>query len=251
MPDFVRGARHLHYREQGQGRTLVILTGNTSSSAMQEAELAHFGREYHAVALDYWGTGRSERASVWPDDWWEIAAHDAVALLDHLQCERATLVGSSGGGVVGLVVAGLAPGRVEAVVADSCVPHLPPEWVLKVVAARESPSRGAVAFWRQAHGDDWAEVVAADSDLMLRCAAAGGVDVLQGRLDQVGCPVLFTASLRDDILPDLHAQLLEMVRVTAGSRLVLMDRGTHPLMWSRPHEFRWAADSFLAEVHAR
>ena len=251
MPEFVSGRRRLHYREQGRGRTLVILTGNTSSSAMQQAELGHFGRDHRALALDYWGTGRSERASVWPDDWWEIAAHDTVALLDHLQCKQATLVGSSGGGVVGLVVAGLAPGRVEAVVADSCVPHLPAEWVLRVVAARETPSRGAASFWRQAHGDDWADVVAADSDLMRRLAAAGGVDVLQGRLGHVGCPVLLTASLRDEILPDLDAQLLEMVRATAGSRLVLMDRGTHPLMWSRPNEFRWAADCFLAEVLAR
>jgi valacyclovir hydrolase len=251
MPEFVSGDRRLHYRQQGRGRTLVILTGNTSSSAMQQGELAHFGRDHHAVALDYWGTGRSERASVWPDDWWEIAARDAVALLDHLQSERATLVGSSGGGVVGLVAAGLAPGRVEAVVADSCVPRLPPDWVLKVLAARETPSRGAAAFWRQAHGEDWAEVVAADSDLMRRSAAAGGVDVLQGRLERVKCPVLFTASLRDEILPDLEAQLLEMVRATAGSRLVLCDRGTHPLMWSRPDEFRWAADCFLAATDAR
>ena len=251
MPEFVTGGRRLHYREEGQGDTLVILTGNTSSSVMQQAELAHFGRDYHAVALDYWGTGRSERASVWPDDWWEIAAHDTVALLDHLQCGRASVVGSSGGGVVGLVAAGLAPERVHAVVADSCVPHLPADWVLKVVATREAPSRGLVAFWQQAHGDDWADVVAADSDLMRRQAVAGGVDVLQGRLGRVGCPVLFTASLRDDILPDLETQLLEMVRTTAGSRLFLADCGTHPLMWSRPDEFRWAADCFLAATDAR
>ena len=141
--------------------------------------------------------------------------------------------------------------RVRAVVADSCVPHLPADWVLKVVAARETPSRGAAAFWRQAHGDDWADVVAADSDLMRRYAAAGGVDVLQGRLGLVRCPVLFTASLRDDVLPDLEVQLCDMLRQVEGSRLVLVDRGTHPLMWSRPDEFRWAADCFLAAVDAR
>jgi hypothetical protein len=39
-----------------------------------------------------------------------------------------------------------------------------------------------------------------------------------------------------------------MVRETAGSRLFLTDRGSHPLMWSRPQEFRTVADWFLKEV---
>jgi valacyclovir hydrolase len=251
MPEFISSGRRLHYREEGTGPLLVILTGNTSSSAMQRGELSHFGQRYHAVALDYWGTGESERASFWPDDWWQIAAGDATALLAHLDEGPAVLVGSSGGGVVALVVAGLEPERVAAVVADSCVPVLPPEWIMKVLAARARANAGTVAFWRKAHGEDWAEVVACDSDLMRRAAGAGGVDVLSGRLGAVRCPVLFTASIRDEVLPDLDSQILGMVRETAGGRLVLTDRGTHPLMWSRPNEFRWAADCFLAAIPVR
>jgi valacyclovir hydrolase len=252
MPEFTSRGRRLHYREEGSGSALVILTGNTSSSAMQVGELAHFGRSYHAVALDYWGTGASERVRVWPDDWWQIATTDVIALLEHLGEGPAVLVGSSGGGAVALVVAALSPSGVSAVIADSCVPFLSPDWVRRVLAARSRASAATKAFWLQAHGPDWADVVAADSDLMGRAADAGGVDVLQGRLGEVRCPVLFTGSLRDEILPDLETQIFGMVRETAGSRLFLTDGGTHPLMWSRPGDFRAAADCFLgATWHGR
>lgn len=248
MPDFTTEGRLLHYREQGEGPLLLVLAGDTSSSALHLGELEHFGRAYHAVALDYWGTGRSARAAIWPDDRWEKAALDTLALLDHLGTERALVVGASGGGIVGLLAAALASERVEAVVADSCVTRLSADWVVKVIAQREAPGPGLQSFWRRAHGEDWADVVRADTDLMRRQAAAGGIDVLRSRLGQVRCPVLFTASIRDDILPSPGEQLCQMVRETAGSRLFLTDHGSHPLMWSRPQEFRAAADWFLREV---
>ena len=244
MPYYTSDNHRLHYREQGQGPLLLILPGSTASSVGHHGELAYFGQRYHAATLDFWGTGESDRLSVWPDDWWERGARDAARLVEHLGYERCVAMGTSGGGVVALLMAIMSPERVQTVVADSCVEKLSPERLRELVAERQQRRPEQVSFWQHAHGDDWPEVVTADSDLLLRLAARGG-DYFGGRLRQIQCPVLFTASLHDDLLPEVGPQLCAMVEQVNDSRLFLVREGTHPLMWSRPGDFRRAATCFL------
>jgi len=151
---------------------------------------------FNAVALDFLGTGRSDRVGVWAHDWWAEGAAAVVGLLDHLGAERAL--------------------RTE----------------------------GQVAFWRAAHGDDWAQVVDADT-AMIAAYGETGLDYFGGRLGQIACPVLLSASLTDSLLPDIAPQLCAMAQQIARSRLLLVNAGDHPLMWSRPADFRATADAFL------
>jgi valacyclovir hydrolase len=65
-------------------------------------------------------------------------------------------------------------------------------------------------------------------------------------LSEIRCPVLLTGSLRDSLLFDGAAQMVEMAAQIPESQLVLINGGTHPLMGSRPQRFRRPADSFLA-----
>lgn len=65
---------------------------------------------------------------------------------------------------------------------------------------------------------------------------------------EIRCPVLFTASLRDAALHDVGGQVCRMVKQIPGSRAFLADAGDHPLMWSRAQEFRQAADCFLKNI---
>lgn len=102
MPYFTHRGRRLFFREQGGGPPLLILAGNTASSACHGGELAHFGARYRAVALDFLGTGMSDRAAAWPRDWWAAGAASAAALIDHLGAGPAVVVGTSGGAAVAL-----------------------------------------------------------------------------------------------------------------------------------------------------
>jgi pimeloyl-ACP methyl ester carboxylesterase len=68
MPYFVQPDHRLHYRERGSGLVLLLFPGNTASSACHDGELAFFGQFCHTVALDIWGTGRSDRWAPWPDE---------------------------------------------------------------------------------------------------------------------------------------------------------------------------------------
>lgn len=243
MPGFRYQGRELYYREQeGKGPLLVLLPGNTSSSAHLLGELQHFGAAYHAVALDFLGTGRSDRLDPWPEDWYPAAAEQVAALIAHLGAYRAHLMGTSGGAVAALWTAILYPNRVDTVVADSCVDVIPPETLRANVAARETADS---SFWRTAHGDDWREVVAADSAMLLHLADRGGA-FFGERLSEVRAPVLLTASLADDMLPDPGAAACRMLSQMPSARATLFPQGGHPLMWSRPQEFRRVAAEFIA-----
>jgi valacyclovir hydrolase len=245
MPFFTYRGHRLFYREQGNGSLFFILPGNTASSALHRDELSYFGARYHAISLDFLGTGQSDRLDLWPDDWWEQGARQVKGLMEHLGYERSIVMGTSGGGVIALLTAILVPEAVQAVIADSCVEKYPPEKMKTHVMperARRTPDQ--VAFWQQAHGADWEQVINADTNLMRRFAERGG-DWFGGHLAQIRCPVLLTASLEDQALPSIGPQVLNMAQQIRGSRVFLTREGGHPLMWSRPDDFRRVSDAFL------
>ncbi len=244
MPYFIHNDNRLFYREQGKGPLLLILPGNTASSACHEAELAYFGQRYHAVSIDFLGTGQSDRVAVWPDEWWEQGARDAKALVEHLGQERCLVMGASGGAIAALLMAILFPKHVQAIVADSCVERFSPEMLRKNVEGRSRRTPAQIAFWQRAHGDNWQQVVEADSDVLLRLAERGG-DWFNGRLKEIVCPVLFTASREDEALPNVIRQVCRMAEQVPDSRVFLNNRGAHPLMWSQVKDFRHVSDYFL------
>ncbi len=247
MDTFYHDGHTLAYRQQGNGPLLLVLHGNTASSAMHQGELDHFSRRWRTVALDFLGCGQSERVDVWPDDWWAQGARDAAALVDHLAATQCVVAGTSGGGIAALLMAILFPAKVRAVIADSCVASLPANDVHWLVSQRQQQTAAQIGFWKAAHGDDWQQVVDADNSLMLRFGAAGG-RWFDGRLGEIECPVLLTASLTDDMLPDVSAQVCHMAMEIADSRVFFSRSGGHPLMWSRPEMFRDVADCFLKSL---
>ena len=294
MPSCTWQGHALHYREAGEpGRPLLlILPGSTASSASHLGDLKHFGRSHRVAALDYLGTGGSDRLEHWPLDWWESGASQAAALAAHLGAGRFALLGCSGGGVLALLAAANQPDAVRAVIADSCPEYMEPADLRTIVGRRlpgavtaetaegasgvaggagiaEQPFPGSLvewvwregprrlrrlvappqrAFWRQAHGDDWADVIAADSALLLELAERGGWEPLAGRLGDLRCPVLLTSSLGDEELPSVVPGHQRMALGIADCRLWVTPRGSHPAMWTDKRGFRRRADSFLAEL---
>jgi pimeloyl-ACP methyl ester carboxylesterase len=249
LPYFTTFNHRLFYRELGSGPLLILLHGNTASSTCLQGELEHFAaRGFHAAAFDFQGCGQSDRLHGWTTDWWAQAGRDALALAAYLGEQRPLLVGSSGGAVAALLAALAAPDRVRALIADSCTAGFNPEDLRRQVASRQRCLPEQVAFWSFAHGLDWQAVVAEDNALLLQLADAGGRFFRQG-LPGIRCPVLFTGSLTDDLIPDLGQAMLEMAQQVPGSQLYLVNAGSHPLMGTRPLEFYAAADAFLA-LHA-
>ncbi len=117
---FLIDGDRLEYTEYGGGdRWVVLLHGQLMPRTMHEPlarVLAAAGM--HVVTLDLLGHGRSDR----PEDPKEYSmtawAEQVVALLDHLDVERAVVGGTSLGANVSLEVAVLAPQRVQGLLVE-------------------------------------------------------------------------------------------------------------------------------------
>lgn len=105
MAEFSFKGTSLYYHEKGQGPLLLIFCGNTASGASHIEDLEYFGRCFHTVALDPLGTGRSDRLTTWPDDWWQKTAQAGAQLIRRLNEKSALLMGVSGGGASALWLA--------------------------------------------------------------------------------------------------------------------------------------------------
>jgi valacyclovir hydrolase len=248
MPFFEWSDHRLFYCQNGNGSLLLILPGNTASSTAQQGELDYFSDRFHVASLDFLGTGQSDRVAVWADQWWLQGARQAVALVEHLGYEQAIFMGASGGGVASLLAAIHFPLRVRAVVADSFVETVPPNFFRKrVIDDRAHRSPDQIAFWQYNHGADWEQVVAADT-VMLERFADQGADWFQGQLGKIQCPVLLTASLKDTMLYQPARQYAQMAETISDCRVYLHHEGGHPMMWTAPEAFRAVSDYLLRSL---
>jgi len=144
----------LHYDVRGSGAPVVLLHGFTSSLA------GNWGRRgwidfladggYRVVGLDFPSHGESERVYDASRVTTENLAADVVALLDHLDIDRADLFGFSMGGGVALKLASDYPGRVGRIivsgVGDAALNRLHDPWqIADIRAAFEAESTDAIA----------------------------------------------------------------------------------------------------------
>lgn len=103
------GAR-LAYRDQGQGLPLLCLAGLTRTMADFDDMIPLLPPGIRVIRMDY--RGRGESAWTGADSYTvPRESQDALALLDHLGIARAALLGTSRGGLIGLVLAATAKDR--------------------------------------------------------------------------------------------------------------------------------------------
>ena len=101
----------LYYAIYGSGEPLLMLHGGLGHSDVWGAQIPAFAAKYKVIAVDSRGHGRSTR-----DDKpysYDLMADDVVALLDKLGIDKASIVGWSDGGIIGLDIAIRHPERLD------------------------------------------------------------------------------------------------------------------------------------------
>ena len=143
---FVHDGVRLAYEVHGTGeQVLVFLHGILLSADLNRhlaGDLAAAG--HRVVLLDLPGHGRSDKPRRASSHRIDTYARHVVALLDHLGVEHAVVGGVSLGGNVSLMVAALAPERVQGLVVE--MPVL--EWAVPAAALTFVPLLFAVHFAR-------------------------------------------------------------------------------------------------------
>lgn len=120
MPEFRHQGRRIFYDVQGEGdRPLVLIHGLLMNRHMFDRLAPDMAaRGNRVVTVDLLGHGGSDSPTEMVNYSMTFFAQQVVALLDHLELERAVIGGTSLGANVTLETAHIAPGRVEAMLVE-------------------------------------------------------------------------------------------------------------------------------------
>ncbi len=121
MPSFSHGEVEIHYIERGEGFPVLLFApgGMRSASGFWKNSpwnpVAELSDRFRVISMDQRNAGKST-APLSRDDGWHCYTADHLALLDHLEIERAHLIGGCIGGPYCLGVMQAAPERVASAV---------------------------------------------------------------------------------------------------------------------------------------
>jgi 3-oxoadipate enol-lactonase len=217
---------------------LILSNSLGADLRMWDPQAEALAERFRLVRYDTRGHG----ASPVPDGPYTIdhVGQDAIALLDHLEIERAHWTGLSLGGMTGMWLAINAPERLDRLVLLCTSARLgPPEnWRERAETVRaqgtEAVAEAGVGRWltagfRDAHPDTAAwlrDMIAAtpDSGYAACCAVIEHMDLTAG-LAGISAPTLVIAGAQDPATPPEHGE--RIAAAVPGARLEVLDPAGH------------------------
>jgi 3-oxoadipate enol-lactonase len=224
----------IYYEVHGEGPSLLLIPGLGVDIRFFVGIIDDLSASCRVVAFDPRGAGRSGK----PDIPYSIEgmAHDAAALLDHLDIERTTVLGCSMGGRTALMLALDHRARVDRLVLAATSAYVPPDrlftrrWlimdVLSQIPVPKSVDPQPRYAWRRQR------------------AASVGFDVTP-RLGELDVPTLVLHATEDHIVPFSLGQA--MVGGIPGARLVTVPGGHRALFTSDAGRLVREVRSFMAD----
>ena len=260
MPHLDRGdGCRLYYEQHGRsGPALVLAHGRGGCAASWWRNVPAFRADHRVIAFDHRGFARSTA----PDGpHLDRFADDLQALLDHLEIDRAVLVGQSMGGRTMLGFAVRHPARVRGLVLSATPGGLLIPEVIETQAARQAIPRGIEAptaalapAFRDAEPaltflyEQLRAMSPAPGPQFAASLAAldGGVDLAQ--LSGWAVPTLVLSGVHDVLYPP--AVLDAVAAAIPGARLHRFETSGHSPYWEVPEAFNAVLRSFVEGLPA-
>ena len=200
------------------------------------------------VIPDRSGYGGSTPITALPPDFHRLAMHETAAVLDALGIDRAVWWGHSDGAVIAALAGLEIPHRTAAVVLEALhyTAAKPGSRAFFELMAGDPDAFGPQISARLAaeHGDDrWRQVLRLDGRAWLDLAAAGDLDLYDGRLGTLVPPTLIIHGGQDP-----RTEPGELAAITAA--LPRAGRSLHPQGRHSPHSERSVRRQVLADAAA-
>ncbi|MEO1045677.1 MAG: alpha/beta hydrolase [Pseudomonadota bacterium] len=135
----------LHYVEAGKGDMVLFLHGFPSYWPSFQRQMEALKADYHVVAIDGLGAGKSDAPQDVEAYKLEAMADHVFALIDHLGADQVHLVGHDWGSAFAIGLAQRYPKRVKSVIAFSA----PPQNVILDILANVPEERATFAYVEQ------------------------------------------------------------------------------------------------------
>ncbi len=229
----------VYFKIVGHGKPLILLHGNTASSKMFATIQNLYKKEFQVILIDFPGHGKSQRISQFETDFWYYNAEAVYAVIQHLQLEKVSVIGTSGGALVAINLALEHPDKIDFLIADSFEGEYPlPSYIqsLEVDRASDKKKFGAKLFWFFCHGFGWKKVVDADTQMNLDFANTGK-SFFHKSITELVVPTLLTGSMQDEYCNHLDKIYDELRRKNNKLKIHLFEQGGHPAMISNKNNF--------------
>lgn len=248
MSFFKYGSKSVFYREDGRGEPLLFLHGNTASSQMFAFLMPLYTADFRCIRIDFLGNGQSERVERFSPALWQEEAKQTIALAEHLQCGKVSLIGTSGGAWAAMNAALERPDLFHRVVADSFDGRtLNGQFASRLLAERKAAKADLASrqFYEWCQGADWEKVVDLDTEALLKCAEEKR-PLFCRPLEEMKVPVLFMGSLEDEMCRnDLEQEYRAMAALIPGAEVQMFAQGGHPAILSNAEQAAKAIRRFV------
>ena len=142
MPDFTTSdGLRLHYDDDGTGQPILCLSGLTRTGRDFQYIKPQLS-DARVITLDYRGRGQSDWAD--PATYTvPVEGRDVIELLDHLDLAQVSIIGTSRGGLIAMLIAAVAKDRLTGVCLNDIGPEIAPEGldVIKDYVGRAPPQK--------------------------------------------------------------------------------------------------------------
>lgn len=258
MPFATNQGVRIYYRLEGEADrpALVLLNSIGVDLGLYDAVAPLLVGRFRLLRMDTRGHGASDAP---PGDYrLDDLARDVLAVMDAAGIDRATICGTSLGGMIGMALAPMAPGRVEALVLACTSPAMDREaWVARIAAVKAG-GMAAVAdmaigrFFSEDFRRRRPEVVESVRTGLLTtspegyagCGAAIRDMDLLGRLPEITAPVLVIAGEKDQSTPfEGHGE--KIVAAVPHAQVKILPAAHLPSL-ETPQAFAQAVTVFLA-----
>ena len=248
MSYFYYQSKRIYFEKRGKGEPVVFLHGNTASSKMFEPLLPLYEESFEIIRIDFLGNGRSERTDRFPEDLWQDEARQTIALLEHLDCGKAGIVGCSGGAWAAINAGLMRPDLVNKIVADSFDGRtLADGFAKNLIAERKNAKKDiqASGFYEWCQGKDWEQVVDRDTEALIKCARKK-IPLFIKPLSELKVPLLLIGSLKDNMTRKNLREEYEAIASETAGEICMFPEGGHPCLYSNAEAAAEVICRFLA-----
>lgn len=224
---------------EGNGDPVILLHGGLSNGDHFVNQIPALAENHEVIVMDSRGHGRSSF-----DDTpisYAVMAQDVLGLMDHLGIDKASIVGWSDGGIIGLEIALTQPERLNKVVAYAA--NFDPSGVRLDIGENDYfnayIARAAEEYQENSPAPDrWEEFLANISTMWATLP-----NYTDEQLTSITTPFLILDGQKEEAI-DLNQTKL-MALLIPGAELVLMPDTGHFAMFEQPEEFNQIVLEYL------
>jgi len=234
----VNGVR-LYHAVYGEGAPVILLHGGLGNSDYWGHLVPVLAERYRVITVDSRGHGRSTRdAQAYGYD---LMAADVIALMDHLGIAKASIVGWSDGGIIGLDVAMNHPDRIDRLFAFGTNST--------VAGLKESIEKNPTfAAYIERAGEEYAKLSPTPDEYDAFLTQIGAMWASQPnwtpqQLGRIKAPTVIADGEHDEAIRREHTE--ELARQVPGAKLLILPGVSHFAMLQDPARFNAAVLRFL------